>query len=105
MARTTPAQKPRGEHKTTLSGGFSASPARFWLIGERRFRAPTWRPITEMGVGRLLSQAALNRLPDRHNFPIFRPLSPSLIEERLRPEGRAERENLLSGGTPCRPHR
>src|ERR671925_496919 len=43
MARTTPAQKPRGEHKTTLSRGFSAS----------------------------------------------------LIEERLRPEGRAERENLF----------
>src|SRR6266853_1499113 len=73
MARTTPAQKPRGEHSSTVSGGlWSGAPVIRTSVGRaaldnRPAAVSSLKPIEEAGVGRQVGQYAADRLAHQDN--------------------------------------
>src|SRR5262245_14121329 len=85
MARTTPAQKPRGEHSSTFSGGFGLVP-RAWdtvimdLGCGRRSRHSTWPyapPLSSDALGR---NSRPNATPQRRvDRGSLRPAEPRLV--------------------------
>src|SRR5258707_13512451 len=70
MARTTPAQKPRGEHSSTFSGGFGLVP-RAWdtvimdLGCGRRSRHSTWPYALPLSSDALARNSRPNATPQR----------------------------------------
>src|SRR5262249_18607673 len=85
MARTTPAQKPRGEHSSTFSGGLWSVPGAWGTVIRtsvaRRSRHSTWayalvlssdprgrnfRPNANDGHSRIVASAAARYVPPSH---------------------------------------
>src|SRR5262249_24227427 len=86
MARTTPAQKPRGEHSSTFSGGLRSVPGAWGTVvrtsvARRRSRHSTWpyalllssdprdrnfRPNANDGHRRIIASAAARYVPPSH---------------------------------------
>jgi hypothetical protein len=82
MARTTPAQKPRGEQSSTLSTGFDEAGAIIIVNLGSADLARICDP--DMGCAGLPCQA--ERLHEALCTPIFRPLFPIITDDpKLRP--------------------
>ena len=71
MARTTPAQKPRGEHSSTLSGGLPELPLFSGAIAdEMRFRPPACqaraaKPLRFRGVNAYIPATFQSSIDDK----------------------------------------
>src|SRR5438132_8655838 len=112
MARTTPAQKPRGEHSSTFSGGFGLVP-RAWdtvimdLGCGRRSRHSTWPYALPLSSDALARNSRRNAAPQRRvDRGSLRPAEPRLVARvqlrRLRRAGAMDhlRERAPGGVEP-----
>src|SRR6201982_1321559 len=115
MARTTPAQKPRGEHSSTFSGGFGSVP-RAWdtvimdLGCGRRSRHSTWPYALLLSSDALGRNSRPNATPQRRvDRGSLRPAEPRLVARvQLRRLGRAvamdHRRERAPGGVKAGGH-